>query len=86
MNREWEAHVSELTFEEALKELEAIVSRLESNDLPLNEAIQLFKRGISLSAHCNAKLEKAEGMVKLVTQNQGKLEEVPFTLLEGDEV
>ncbi|MFO7154631.1 MAG: exodeoxyribonuclease VII small subunit [Caldicoprobacter oshimai] len=86
MSRERDRAVSELTFEEALRELEIIVSRLESNDLSLDEAIELFKRGVSLSAHCNAKLERAEGMVKLLIQNQGKIEEVPFMPVEGDEV
>ncbi|MCM8900887.1 exodeoxyribonuclease VII small subunit [Caldicoprobacter algeriensis] len=86
MSRECDRAVSELTFEEALRELEIVVSRLESNDLSLDEAIELFKRGISLSAHCNAKLERAEGMVKLLIQNQGKIEEVPFMPVEGDEV
>lgn len=86
MSRERDRAISELTFEEALKELEAIVSRLESNDLSLEEAMELFKRGVSLSAYCNAKLEKAEGMVKLLIQNQGKIEEVPFMPAEGDEV
>nr|PZN10866.1 MAG: exodeoxyribonuclease VII small subunit [Caldicoprobacter oshimai] len=86
MSRERDRAVSELTFEEALRELEIIVSRLESSDLSLDEAIELFKRGISLSAHCNAKLERAEGMVKLLIQNQGKIEEVPFMPVEGDEV
>lgn len=85
MNRECDRTVSELTFEEALKELEMVVSRLESHDLPLDEAVELFKRGVSLSAHCNAKLERAEGMVKLLIQNQGKIEEVPFVPVEGDE-
>ncbi len=86
MSQECNKAVSELTFEEALKELETVVSRLESNDLSLDEAIELFKRGITLSAHCNAKLERAEGMVKLLIQNQGKIEEAPFIPVEGDEV
>jgi len=86
MRRECERTVSEVTHEEALKELEMVVSRLESDDLSLDEAIELFKRGIILSAHCNAKLERAEGMVKLLVQNQEKIEEVPFIPLEGDEV
>ncbi|MFS8500394.1 MAG: exodeoxyribonuclease VII small subunit [Caldicoprobacter sp.] len=86
MSQECNRNISELTFEEALKELEMVISRLESNDLSLDEAIELFKRGVSLSAHCNAKLERAEGTVKLLIQNQGKIEEVPFIPAEGDEV
>jgi len=90
MSQKYDRDIGKLTFEEALKELETVVSRLESNDLSLDEAIELFKWGIALSAHCNAKLERAEGMVKLLVQNQGKIEEAPFMPLEvpveGDEV
>ncbi|NLX71288.1 MAG: exodeoxyribonuclease VII small subunit [Clostridiales bacterium] len=79
-----EIPVSELTFEESLKELENIVSRLESNNLTLDEALELFKRGISLSAHCSAMLDKAEGLIKILTQDRDKYEEMPFDPLEGE--
>ncbi|NMA55828.1 MAG: exodeoxyribonuclease VII small subunit, partial [Firmicutes bacterium] len=59
-------------------------SRLESRDLALDKALELFKRGISLSAYCNTKLEEVQGLVKLLTQNQGELEEVPMNSLKGE--
>ena len=71
MNQHTDKPISELTFEQAIKELEDIVASLESNNLTLDEALKLFKRGISLSAHCNVMLDKAEGLIKILTQEQG---------------
>jgi exodeoxyribonuclease VII small subunit len=67
------------TFEESLKQLEAIVSRLERGDLPLEESIKLFEQGIELSTSCKDQLEKAEGKVQvLMRQRDGSLEPQPF--------
>jgi len=52
--------VSEQTFEEMAKELEEIVVRLERGDVPVDEAIELFRRGQQLYATCVARLESAE--------------------------
>lgn len=49
-----------LTFEEAMKQLEDIVRRLEQGDVPLEESIDLYKKGMELSALCTAKLQDAE--------------------------
>jgi len=49
-----------LTFEEAFKELEETVARLEDGDLPLEESLALFERGRQLSAYCSKLLEQAE--------------------------
>jgi exodeoxyribonuclease VII small subunit len=51
--------VTELTFEAALKELEATVARLESGDLTLEESLTLYERGQQLATHCQAQLEQA---------------------------
>ena len=58
--------VEELTYEEALAELEAIVSVLEGEQNQLEAAIQLFERGQALAARCSALLEAAELKVKQV--------------------
>jgi exodeoxyribonuclease VII small subunit len=50
----------ELTYEESLAELEAIVDSLEGEQNPLEEAIKLFERGQSLIARCDALLESAQ--------------------------
>lgn len=52
--------VEELSYEEAMKELEVIVEALEDGQNPLEESIKLFERGQSLVAHCSALLEAAQ--------------------------
>jgi len=61
-----EKPVEELSYEEALAELEAIVSALEDGQSQLEEAIRLFERGQALGARCGALLEAAELKVKQV--------------------
>jgi len=59
--------VAELSYEEALAELEATVARLEGGDLPLDQALAAFERGVALARHCAAKLDAAERQVELLT-------------------
>ena len=56
------------SFETTLAELEGIVKRLESGDLPLEESIALYERGMQLSAQSRAQLEAAETRVELLTR------------------
>ncbi len=56
--------VEELSYEQALAELEAIVASLEVNKLPLDESMALYERGQALTKHCVALLDKAELRVK----------------------
>ena len=53
-----------IKFEEALSELEAVVEKLESGDLPLEEAIEQFQRGTELSKICMEKLNVAKAAVQ----------------------
>jgi exodeoxyribonuclease VII small subunit len=50
----------DLPFEKAFEELEALVAKLESGDLPLEQALQLFERGQTLAARCSQVLEQAD--------------------------
>ena len=52
--------VEELTYEEALAELEVIVASLEGEQNPLEDSMKLFERGQALVAHCSALLESAQ--------------------------
>ncbi len=52
--------VETLTFEAAYAELEAIITRLDSGDLPLEESVTLFERGRKLSQRCQSLLDSAE--------------------------
>ena len=56
--------VNELSYEQALTELETIVTSLESNKLPLDETMSLYERGQALTRHCVELLDKAELRVK----------------------
>ena len=62
-----DAPIEEMSFEEAMKALEAVVGRLESGDVPLEESIALYERGAALKAHCQAKLAQAEEKVAQIT-------------------
>ena len=65
--------IAGLSFEEALKELEAVVRRLESGDAPLDESIDLYARGDALRAHCQARLDAAQARIdKIVSGPDGK--------------
>lgn len=67
-----DAPIKDMSFEDALKELEAIVQRLERGDAPLEESITIYQRGAALKAHCDAKLKDAQMKVeKIVLDGKG---------------
>lgn len=73
--------VEELTYEEAFDELQAVVTELESGELPLEESLALFERGQSLSKHCSALLEEAELKLKeLIPDGEGGFSEIDLDL------
>ena len=59
--------VKNLSFEDALQELEAIVARLERGDVALEESISIYERGTALRAHCDKLLKQAEAKVEKLT-------------------
>ncbi|MBM2575406.1 exodeoxyribonuclease VII small subunit [Jannaschia sp. Os4] len=61
--------IQEMTFEDAIAELEAVVARLEGGEVPLDESIQLYKRGAVLRARCNELLSAAEEQVDVITRD-----------------
>ena len=65
--------IEELSFEEAMKQLQSLVSDLESGNAPLDKSLELFERGVSLVKHCNEKLDKAEQKVKFLTEGGGEI-------------
>jgi len=61
-----------VSFEKALAELEAIVQKLESGSVDLEESIALYERGAALKAHCEAKLKSAQERIeKIVVTGDG---------------
>jgi exodeoxyribonuclease VII small subunit len=66
-------------FETALKKLEDIVKKLETGELSLDSALELFEEGIKLSRFCHTKLEQAERRVEILLKNDsGQMRAVPF--------
>ena len=59
--------VDEMSFEEAMAELETVVGALEGGNVPLEDSIRLYERGAVLKAHCEAKLKAAEEKVHAIT-------------------
>ncbi len=59
--------LSALSFEDALRELEGLVARLESGDAALDEAIILYTRGDALRAHCENRLKDAQARIEKIT-------------------
>ncbi|HWI85842.1 MAG TPA: exodeoxyribonuclease VII small subunit [Sphingomonas sp.] len=59
--------LDELTFEDALKRLEAIVHRLESGEASLDESIDLYAEGDRLRGQCEARLQAAQARIEKIT-------------------
>jgi exodeoxyribonuclease VII small subunit len=62
-----EKAVGDMSFEEAMAELERVVGQLESGHVDLEKSIALYERGAALKAHCEARLKAAEEKVALIT-------------------
>ena len=60
-----------MTFEEAQKELEQIVHRLETGEAPLDEALKLWERGEELYQFCKERLDAAEGKIEELASRAG---------------
>ena len=58
------------SFEDAVSELESIVEKMEKGDLPLDEALTLFERGVGLAKQSQNALNKAEQRVQILMQSQ----------------
>ena len=67
-----------LDFEQALGELETVVERLEHGELPLEEALKQFERGVELARSCQASLEQAEQKVAILLKKSSDAEPEPF--------
>jgi exodeoxyribonuclease VII small subunit len=66
-----QTEIAKLSFEEALKQLEEIVQRLESGRVELEESIAIYERGAALKAHCETKLKDAEARIEKIVLGPG---------------
>ncbi|MEM9839047.1 MAG: exodeoxyribonuclease VII small subunit [Pseudomonadota bacterium] len=63
--------ITGLSFEDALKELEAIIKQLESGDVALEQSITLYERGAALKAHCETTLGAARERIEKIVEGKG---------------
>lgn len=83
MARKKELDEKNISFEAAAAELETIVQALERGDLPLEEAVALFEKGVRLSRLCSGKLDVAQEKVRrLLVEQEGELLTLPFAETE----
>ena len=77
------AELEQLSFEEALSELEKIVRQLETGASDLKNSIDSYERGMSLKKYCDGKLKEAQGRIEKITVLEGgKAAAEPFKLGE----
>jgi len=66
------------SFEIGLQQLEQIVKEMESGELPLERALQLFEKGMQLSETCRKQLEEAETRIEILIRKGDKIQPEPF--------
>lgn len=69
---------TEVSFETAIEQLERIVSQLESGDVPLEKAIELYQEGVRLSHLCGVKLEQVEKKIEMLVEGEAGVTRKPF--------
>lgn len=72
------------SFEAGLEELETIVERLEDGEMPLEESLALFEKGVALSESCRKRLQDAETKVEVLLRKGRRLEAEPLELDDDD--
>lgn len=73
---------AEISFEEAMKQLEEIVEKLETGEVPLEKAIQYYQEGMKLSKLCSEKLGNVETQMQQIMNEHGEFE--PFSVQEEE--
>jgi len=66
-----------LSFEEAIKKLTDIVSKIEQGQIPLQDSLNQYEKGMALIKHCRGILEKAEKRIEKISQTQEKSQKKP---------
>lgn len=74
-----EQELQALSFEQAMDKLETIVSRLESGDVALEQAIELYQEGMKLSQLCDQKLKQVERKIEMLVEEEQGLSRKPFS-------
>jgi exodeoxyribonuclease VII small subunit len=62
--------ISKLSFEQAIKELTAIVEKIEQGEIPLQDSLTQYEKGMALIKHCRGILQKAEQRIEKITETK----------------
>ncbi len=73
----------ELSFEQAIDKLEMVVQQLESGDVPIEKAIELFQQGMELAKVCGGKLDQIERKIEVLMEDGGSFSTKPFAVADG---
>jgi exodeoxyribonuclease VII small subunit len=71
--------IGKLTFEEAIKELTDIVGKIEQGEIPLQDSLKQYEKGMALIKHCKDILQKAEKRIEKISEAEPKTQEEPET-------
>ncbi len=69
--------LGDLSFEESIKELTNIVGKIEQGQIPLQDSLQQYERGMALIKHCRTILNKAEKRIEKITREEASEDEIP---------
>jgi len=67
--------ISKLSFEEAIKELTSIVGKIEQGQIPLQDSLEQYERGMALIKHCRGILQQAEKRIEKISELEEKSKE-----------
>ena len=77
--------IEKLSFEQAIDELTAIVGQIEAGQVPLQESLELYEKGMMLKNHCQAFLRDAEKRINELTEQAENDQDEPDDVLEDEE-
>ena len=69
---------NELTFEQAMKELEKVIDGLDDPNMPLDNILEQYERGVALSRHCASLLKNAKSRIAVLANENGTLREIEW--------
>jgi len=71
-NKKQKENIEKFSFEEAIKELTNIVAQVEQGQIPLQDSLQQYEKGMALIKHCRTILQKAEKRIEKISEPEGK--------------
>ena len=73
-----------LTFENAMKELESIAEKLSKGDIPLDDSVKLFERGMKMRKLCSEQLNQATGRIMMLIEKSGEFKVEDLEVKENE--